>query len=126
MTYFKISFQHLAGAERSTQASGLRLKHETCWIQSRNASLLPASIGRANSAPLQSAATVNVQIFCLQNEEDWNCFVVLDRIVPHLYDLTQVTPQNASHCVTEVLKEKQQDFRAHCNSFPGLDTVCFT
>jgi hypothetical protein len=66
----------------------------------------------------------NVRLFCLQNEEGCNCFAVLDSIVPHLYDLSQITPQNTGQCVAEVLKEKQQDFRAHCNSFPGLDTVC--
>lgn len=49
---------------------------------------------------------------------------MLDSILPHLYDLSQITPQNTGHCVADILKEKQQDFRAHCNSFPGLDTVC--
>jgi hypothetical protein len=43
--------------------------------------------------------------------------------VPHLYDLTHFAPQNAGYCLTEVLKEKQQDFRQHSSSFPGLDTV---
>lgn len=64
-----------------------------------------------------------MQVFYLQNEEDCNCFAVLDCIVPHLYDLTHIAPRNAGYCVTEVLKEKQQDFRQHSSSFPGLDTV---
>ena len=65
-----------------------------------------------------------MQEFYLQNEEDCNCFAVLDCIVPHLYDLTHIAPPNAGYCVAEVLKEKQQDFREHPSSFPGLDTVC--
>lgn len=60
----------------------------------------------------------------LQNEEDCNCFAVLDCIVPHLYDVTHIAPRNAGYCVAEVLKEKQQDFREHSSSFPGIDTVC--
>ncbi|XP_021939078.1 nucleolar protein 14 homolog [Zootermopsis nevadensis] len=60
-----------------------------------------------------------------ENEEGCNCFAVLDSILPHLYDLSQITPQNTGHCVADILKEKQQDFRAHCNSFPGLDTLVF-
>ncbi|XP_023701640.1 nucleolar protein 14 [Cryptotermes secundus] len=60
-----------------------------------------------------------------ENEEDCNCFLVLDCIVPHLYDLTHVTPLSVGHCMVEVLKEKQQDFRSHCSSFPGLDTLVF-
>ena len=65
-----------------------------------------------------------MQVFYLQNEEDCSCFAVLDCIVPHLYDLTHIAPRNAGYCVTEVLKEKQQDFRQHSSSFPGVDTVC--
>lgn len=66
-----------------------------------------------------------MQEFYLQNGEDCNCFAVLDCIVLHLYDLTHIAPPNAGYCVAEVLKEKQQDFREHSSSFPGLDTVCF-
>jgi hypothetical protein len=64
-----------------------------------------------------------VIVFYLQNEEECNCFAVLDHIVPHLYDLTHIASQNAGYCVQEVLKEKQQDLREHSSSFPGLDTV---
>lgn len=125
MAYFLISFLHLAEPGRSARGSEPRLKNEIYWIQTRNADHLAAALGWVKRSPWQSTAAVNVKIFWLQNEEGSNCFVVLDRIVPHLYDLTHVTPQNASHCVVEVLKEKQQDFRAHCKSFPGLDVVCF-
>jgi nucleolar protein 14 len=45
--------------------------------------------------------------------------------VLHLYDLTHIAPPNAGYCVAEVLKEKQQDFREHSSSFPGLDTLMF-
>lgn len=54
------------------------------------------------------------------------CFVVLDRIAHHLYDLAQVSAENAKKCLVEVLKEKQDDFkRMRKRRYPGLDTVCY-
>ncbi|KAJ4450939.1 hypothetical protein ANN_02374 [Periplaneta americana] len=60
-----------------------------------------------------------------KTDDECNCFQVLDRIAPHLYDLAHVVPDSAGHCMAEILKEKQQDFRARSSSFPGFDTLVF-
>ncbi|XP_069679275.1 nucleolar protein 14 [Periplaneta americana] len=60
-----------------------------------------------------------------KTDDECNCFRVLDRIAPHLYDLAHVVPDSAGHCMAEILKEKQQDFRARSSSFPGFDTLVF-
>lgn len=54
-----------------------------------------------------------------------NCFSVLNSLTPHLYDLTQLNPQNALNSLIEVIKEKQSDYKNKLKSFPGVDVLLF-
>ncbi|KAJ8865789.1 hypothetical protein PR048_033311 [Dryococelus australis] len=60
-----------------------------------------------------------------ERESGSDCFSVLDRLAPHLYDIAHFDPRNAQRCVLEVLKEKQQDFRKHTKTFPSVDACTF-
>lgn len=53
------------------------------------------------------------------------CFSVLDRLIPHIYDLTHMSPVTAGQSVLEVIKEKQADFRNCKRKCPGCDTLVF-
>lgn len=50
-------------------------------------------------------------------------FRVLDRLAPWLYDLTQFAPAATSSVLSDVLKEKYEDFLKRPRRFPGIDTV---
>lgn len=62
-----------------------------------------------------SATTSNVQ----------NCFRVLDRLCPLLYDLSHLNPIETTQCFREVIKEKQSEYRGKEKEFPALDTLIF-
>uniref|UniRef100_A0A1B6DFN0 Nucleolar protein 14 n=1 Tax=Clastoptera arizonana TaxID=38151 RepID=A0A1B6DFN0_9HEMI len=71
---------------------------------------------------------VNIFAFLLQllNDAEFDdCWRLLDRLSPHLFDLTQFSPESAAHCISEVLKEKQADFKAHPHKYPTPDTLVF-
>lgn len=57
---------------------------------------------------------------------------LVDGLVPHLYTLTQFSPQNSSSCMLDVILEKHENFHKECSShannktrFPYLDTIIF-
>lgn len=53
-------------------------------------------------------------------------FHVLDRLCPHLYDLSVINPAETTQCFKEVIKEKQSDFRGgQVKRYPSLDTLVF-
>lgn len=54
-------------------------------------------------------------------------FRVLDRLRPHLYDLSQINPAETTQCYKAVIKEKQSDFRKSgpLRRYPSLDTLVF-
>lgn len=54
-----------------------------------------------------------------------NVFSILDRITPHLYDLSHLNPAETTRCFLEVIKEKQSEFRNDEKQYPTLDTLSF-
>lgn len=62
-----------------------------------------------------SATTDNVE----------NCFAIVDRLTPHLYDLSNLNPAETTKCFLEVIKEKQSEYRASEKQYPTLDTFVF-
>lgn len=54
-----------------------------------------------------------------------NCFRVLDRISPLLYDLSHLNPAETTQCFLEVIKEKQSEYRGNEKAYPTLDTLAF-
>lgn len=53
-----------------------------------------------------------------------NFFAIVDRITPHLYDLSHINPAETTKCFLDVIKEKQSDFR-NSKQYPTLDTLIF-
>lgn len=54
-----------------------------------------------------------------------SCFAIVDRLTPHLYDLSHLNPAETTKCFLEVIKEKQSDYRSSEKQYPTLDTFAF-
>lgn len=53
------------------------------------------------------------------------CFSSYSNLIPHLFDLAQMSPLNAHRLMQEVIKEKQHDYRKKKNNYPGVDVILF-
>ncbi|KAL5284101.1 NOP14 family protein [Megaselia abdita] len=58
-------------------------------------------------------------------DELTTAFKVLDKLMPHLFDLIQIGSEKMSLCLIEVIKEKHRDFKKNPKNFPELDTLVF-
>ncbi|KAK0092627.1 hypothetical protein PV326_001004 [Microctonus aethiopoides] len=58
-----------------------------------------------------------------EEEDIVKCFLIIDRLCPHLYDLGQVNASNTATCVQNLLKEKHENFKKNPKKYPGLDTL---
>jgi len=52
-------------------------------------------------------------------------FKLLNHLLPFMYDLIQMNPEEGSKCFLEVIKEKHEDYKKSQKSFPKLDTLIF-
>lgn len=58
-------------------------------------------------------------------DELTTAFKTLDKLMPHLFDLIQISSEKMSLCLIEVIKEKHRDFKKNSKNFPELDTLVF-
>lgn len=54
-----------------------------------------------------------------------NCFEVFKSLLPQIYDLAQLNPENTQNSMIEIMKEKHADYRKNKKAFPGLDVLIF-
>ncbi|XP_017010749.2 nucleolar protein 14 homolog [Drosophila takahashii] len=52
-------------------------------------------------------------------------FQLLSKLMPHLYELTQLNPERMSNTLLEVIKEKYAEFRKNHKMYPSLDTLIY-
>ncbi|XP_016938192.4 nucleolar protein 14 homolog [Drosophila suzukii] len=52
-------------------------------------------------------------------------FQLLSKLMPHLYELTQLNPERMSNTLLEVIKEKYGEFRKNHKMYPSLDTLIY-
>lgn len=52
-------------------------------------------------------------------------FQLLSKLMPHLYELTQLNPERMSNTLLEVIKEKYEEFRKNHKMYPSLDTLVY-
>lgn len=52
-------------------------------------------------------------------------FDVFNAIVPQIYELAQLNPENAHKSMLELMKEKQSEFRRRRKQFPGVEILVF-
>lgn len=52
-------------------------------------------------------------------------FDIFQELIPQLYDLAQINPDNAHHSLLEVIKEKHEDYRRLPKKYPGLEVLVF-
>ena len=70
-----------------------------------------------------------VQFYCDLFIQDPPQIDFADRLVPHLYELTQISPENAEEVVVSNMSDRQEEFAQICQKragrglYPGLDTV---
>ncbi|RZF43750.1 hypothetical protein LSTR_LSTR009173 [Laodelphax striatellus] len=92
-------------------------------ILERLIKLYHPSLGDNNRQKLESLFTFLLQH--LNDAEYHDCWKVLSHLSPHLYDLTQFSPQNSATCLMEVLAEKHNDFQEKKFRFPETETLLF-
>lgn len=54
-----------------------------------------------------------------------SCFAIIDRLTPHLYDLSHMNPTETTQCFLEVIKEKHSEYRNSEKEYPTLETFVF-
>ncbi|XP_018579917.1 nucleolar protein 14 homolog [Anoplophora glabripennis] len=54
-----------------------------------------------------------------------NSFEIFSALIPQIYDLAQLNPENAHHSVLEVMKEKQGEYRKKPKEHPGYEILAF-
>ncbi|XP_033167149.1 nucleolar protein 14 homolog [Drosophila mauritiana] len=52
-------------------------------------------------------------------------FQLLSKLMPHLYELTQLNPERMSNTLLEVIKEKYGEFRKNHKMYPSLDFLVY-
>lgn len=52
-----------------------------------------------------------------------DCWTTLDHLAPFLFELTQFTPANAAYCLSEVIKEKHEEYLKKKHRYPTFETV---
>ncbi|EDX12558.1 GD20226 [Drosophila simulans] len=52
-------------------------------------------------------------------------FQLLSKLMPHLYELTQLNPERMSNTLLDVIKEKYGEFRKNHKLYPSLDTLVY-
>lgn len=52
-------------------------------------------------------------------------FKLLHALLPPMFDLIQMNPEEGSKCFLEVVKEKYEDYKKNLKRFPQLDTTIF-
>lgn len=52
-------------------------------------------------------------------------FQLLSKLMPYLYELTQLNPERMSNTLLEVIKEKYEEFRKNHKMYPSLDTLVY-
>ncbi|KAK9501496.1 hypothetical protein O3M35_012211 [Rhynocoris fuscipes] len=66
--------------------------------------------------------------FLLQflNDADYTeCWSLLDSICPFLFELTKFSPSNAAYSISEVLKEKHDEYLEKKHRYPSTETLIF-
>ncbi|CAH0555497.1 unnamed protein product [Brassicogethes aeneus] len=53
------------------------------------------------------------------------CFNIFNAIVPQIYELAQLNPDNAHNSLREVLKEKHEEYKKSPKKYPGLELLLF-
>ncbi|XP_030753154.1 nucleolar protein 14 homolog [Sitophilus oryzae] len=52
-------------------------------------------------------------------------FQLFKSLMPHIYDLAQLNPENTHNSVLEVIKEKHQEYRKKKKRYPGIEVLIF-
>ncbi|XP_039275726.1 nucleolar protein 14 homolog isoform X3 [Nilaparvata lugens] len=92
-------------------------------IVERLIKLYHPSLGDNNRQKLENLFTFLLQH--LNDAEYQDCWKVLSHLSPHLYDLTQFSPQNSANCLMEVIIEKHTDYQQQKFRFPETETLLF-
>ncbi|XP_076761645.1 nucleolar protein 14 homolog l(3)07882 [Xylocopa sonorina] len=111
------------------------------FLQNHNAdyqSIIVDRIIKCNHWSLDSAnkeKLSNLFLYLLQHLNDCaieddiesvvNCFQIIDRLSPFLYDLAHLNSQNARTVVQAIIKEKHDNFEKNKKKYPDLDTLIF-
>lgn len=54
-----------------------------------------------------------------------NSFEIFTALIPQIYDLAQLNPDNAHHSILEVMKEKHGEYRKKPREYPGYEILAF-
>lgn len=94
-------------------------------IKSNHPKVIPENKQRMNVLFSYMLQHINDLFFEATTKSIANCFMVLDRLCPHLYDLSHINPEQTTMSFQSVIKEKQSEFRNNEKQYPDLDTLAF-
>ncbi|XP_052770392.1 nucleolar protein 14-like isoform X2 [Mya arenaria] len=87
------------------------------------------SLAEGNKQKLETLLGLLVQLYCDLCIQDTPQLVYAERLLPHVYQLTQMSPGNAAHVFGDNLTDRQEEFAQICQRkagrglYPGLDTL---
>ncbi|KAB0794544.1 hypothetical protein PPYR_11383 [Photinus pyralis] len=98
-----------------------------CVILERMIKCNHPSLGEANKETLGLLFVYLLQYIddLNLNSDIVNCFKISNFLVPQLFDLAQLNQENAQQAISEVIKEKQRDYRKNKKLFPSLNVLIF-
>lgn len=94
-------------------------------IKSNHPKVIPENKDRMNVLFAYLLQHINDVFFEPTPKTVSKCFMIIDRLCPHLYDLSHINPEQTTMSFQGVIKEKQNDFRDNEKEYPGLDTLVF-
>ncbi|KAG4067854.1 hypothetical protein HA402_010540 [Bradysia odoriphaga] len=94
-------------------------------IKSNHPKVIPENKERMNVLFAYLLQHINDVFFEPTPKSVSKCFMIIDRLCPHLYDLSHINPEQTTISFQGVIKEKQNDFRENEKAYPDLDVLVF-
>lgn len=94
-------------------------------IKSNHPKVIPENKERMNVLFAYLLQHINDIFFDATAKSISHCFMIIDRLSPHLYDLSHINPEQTTMSFQGVIKEKQTEFRENEKNYPDLDTLIF-
>lgn len=94
-------------------------------IKSNHPKVIPENKERMNVLFAYLLQHINDIFFDATEQSVSDGFMILDRLCPHLYDLSHINPEETTMSFQGVIKEKQNELRENEKRYPDMDALVF-
>lgn len=94
-------------------------------IKSNHPKVIPENKERMNILFAYLLQHINDIFFDATAKSISKGFMILDRLCPHLYDLSHINPEQTTMSFQGVVKEKQNELRQNEKKYPDMDALVF-